>query len=61
MYHTVNQGTPLYRVTRRDETWPEAVLGLGAYYTAGARRRGRCSLIPFTVAWTAAVGIKSAP
>jgi hypothetical protein len=35
MYYTIAPGTPLYRVTRENETWPNPVLGLGAYFTTG--------------------------
>jgi hypothetical protein len=37
MEHLIGPGTPLYRVTRPDETWPEVVMGLGAYFTTGGR------------------------
>jgi hypothetical protein len=37
MYHPTAPATRLYRVTRPDETWPNPLLGLGAYFTRGGR------------------------
>jgi hypothetical protein len=37
MHHAIRPGTLLYRVTRPDETWPEVLRGLGAFYTEGGR------------------------
>ncbi len=37
MYHTIAPGTRLYRVTRLNETWPNTLLGLGAYFGGGGR------------------------
>src|ERR1700728_149820 len=40
MYHPFASGTRLYRVTRVNETWPNPLLGLGAYFTRGGRYNG---------------------
>ncbi len=40
MYHLIAPGTRLYRVTRRGETWPNPLLGLGAFVSRGGRYNG---------------------
>jgi hypothetical protein len=37
MYNPAAPGTRLYRVTGLSETWPNPLLGLGAYFTRGGR------------------------